>query len=59
MLTPQYWPFWIGLVLVVIVLVGRERITSWTTPFRRLASHLNWRAIAHRIAALSSERPLR
>ena len=31
-LTPQYWPFWIGLVLVVIVLVGRERITSWTTP---------------------------
>ena len=58
-LTPQYWPFWIGLVLVVIVLVGRERITSWTTPFRRLASHLNWRAMAHRIAALSSERPLR
>ena len=31
-LTPQYWPFWIGLVLVVIVLVGRERITSWTAP---------------------------
>ena len=26
-LTPQYWPFWIGLLLVVIVLVGRERIT--------------------------------
>ena len=26
-LTPQYWPFWIGLVLVVIVLVGRERIS--------------------------------
>ena len=44
-LTPQYWPFWIGLVLVVIVLVGRERITSWTTPVRRLAAHLNWRAL--------------
>jgi branched-chain amino acid transport system permease protein len=56
-LTPQYWPFWIGLVLVVIVLVGRERITSWTTPVRRIASHLNWRALAHRIAASSSERP--
>ncbi len=25
-LTPQYWQFWIGLVLVVIVLVGRERL---------------------------------
>ena len=24
-LTPQYWQFWIGLVLVVIVLVGRAR----------------------------------
>jgi branched-chain amino acid transport system permease protein len=27
-LTPQYWQFWIGLVLVVIVLVGRERIAG-------------------------------
>jgi branched-chain amino acid transport system permease protein len=25
-LTPQYWQFWIGLLLVAIVLVGRERI---------------------------------
>jgi branched-chain amino acid transport system permease protein len=25
-ITPQYWLFWIGLVLVVIVLVGRARI---------------------------------
>src|ERR1700756_2234821 len=24
-LTPQYWQFWIGFVLVVIVLIGRER----------------------------------
>src|SRR5262249_48813532 len=29
-LTPQYWQFWIGLVLVLIVLVGRERIGVWT-----------------------------
>ncbi|HEY1474390.1 MAG TPA: branched-chain amino acid ABC transporter permease [Pseudolabrys sp.] len=55
-LTPQYWPFWIGLVLVVIVLVGRERITSWTAPIRRIASHLSWRAMAHRIAAVSGKR---
>ena len=34
-LTPQYWPFWIGLVLVVIVLVGRERIGTWSEPLRR------------------------
>ncbi len=27
-LTPQYWTFWIGLVLVVLVLVGRERAVS-------------------------------
>lgn len=28
-LTPQYWQFWIGLVLVVIVLVGRVRLHRW------------------------------
>ena len=27
-ITPQYWQFWIGLVLVVIVLVGRQRHAS-------------------------------
>ena len=26
--TPQYWQFWIGLILVVIVLAGRERLTE-------------------------------
>jgi len=25
-ITPQYWQFWIGLLLVILVLVGRERI---------------------------------
>ncbi len=25
-LTPQYWEFWVGLLLVVVVLVGRDRI---------------------------------
>jgi len=27
-LTPQYWQFWIGLVLVIIVLIGRQRISE-------------------------------
>ncbi len=56
-LTPQYWPFWIGLVLVLIVLVGRERITSWTTPVRRVAARLNWRALTRRLAASPGEGP--
>jgi len=33
-LTPQYWQFWIGFVLVVIVLIGRERVEGWTTALR-------------------------
>ena len=28
-LTPQYWLFWIGLVLVAIVMVGRARLHRW------------------------------
>jgi len=28
-ITPQYWLFWIGLVLVAIVLIGRERLGAW------------------------------
>ncbi|MCD2172165.1 branched-chain amino acid ABC transporter permease [Rhizobium sp. C4] len=27
--TPQYWMFWIGLILVAIVMIGRERLTGW------------------------------
>jgi branched-chain amino acid transport system permease protein len=33
-LTPQYWQFWIGFVLVVIVLVGRERVEQWSAAGR-------------------------
>jgi branched-chain amino acid transport system permease protein len=42
-ITPQYWQFWIGLILVVLVLAGRERVTEriatlWrTTLGRRIA----------------------
>jgi branched-chain amino acid transport system permease protein len=31
-ITPQYWQFWIGLVLVIIVLVGRDRMGAWIRP---------------------------
>jgi branched-chain amino acid transport system permease protein len=43
LLTPQYWPFWIGLLLVGIVLVGRERMTRWTAPLVALLNRLDWR----------------
>jgi branched-chain amino acid transport system permease protein len=33
--TPQYWNFWLGLFLVVLVLVGRERFIRPHTWFRR------------------------
>ncbi len=33
-ITPQYWTFWIGLFLVVLVLVGRERLVRPWTWFR-------------------------
>lgn len=29
--TPQYWMFWIGLLLVVLVLFGRDRLQRWTS----------------------------
>jgi branched-chain amino acid transport system permease protein len=34
-ITPQYWTFWIGLFLVVLVLVGRERLIRPWTWFKR------------------------
>ncbi len=42
-LTPQYWQFWIGLVLVLIVLVGRDRIGLWTSAARGLAERITRR----------------
>jgi branched-chain amino acid transport system permease protein len=34
-ITPQYWTFWLGLFLVVLVLVGRERLFKPWTWFKR------------------------
>ena len=28
-LTPEYWQFWIGLVFVLMVVAGRERVFAW------------------------------
>jgi branched-chain amino acid transport system permease protein len=43
-LTARYWQFWIGLILVAIVLVGRDRIAGWSAPVRNLADALGrWR----------------
>ena len=38
-ITPQYWTFWLGLFLVVLVLVGRDRLLRpWTWFSRRSAA---------------------
>lgn len=37
-ITPQYWTFWLGLFLVVLVLVGRERLTNPRLWFARSKS---------------------
>jgi branched-chain amino acid transport system permease protein len=35
--TPQYWMFWVGLILVLLVLVGRDRLLKPWTWFGRRA----------------------
>ena len=34
-ITPQYWTFWLGLFLVVLVMVGRDRLLRPWTWYRR------------------------
>jgi branched-chain amino acid transport system permease protein len=48
-ITPQYWQFWIGLVLVVIVMVGRQRLHRWVLFLPNLVI----RQLAGRKAALT------
>jgi branched-chain amino acid transport system permease protein len=47
-LTPQYWQFWIGLVLVIIVLIGRDRIGAFTGGVRALIGQAVGRLIPGR-----------
>ena len=56
-LTPQYWQFWIGLVLVIIVLVGRERMANWSAPIRALLARIGPRA-AHPAADTARASPV-
>ena len=37
-MTPQYWQFWIGLMLVLIVLIGRDRVAAWHRSLRRVST---------------------
>ncbi|WP_454285865.1 branched-chain amino acid ABC transporter permease [Rhizobium arsenicireducens] len=39
-ITPQYWMFWIGLILIIIVFVGRERLGRWRDHLPGAASRL-------------------
>jgi branched-chain amino acid transport system permease protein len=55
-LTPQYWQFWIGLVLVVIVLIGRERVDGWTVALRASISRFGARLVT-RPAAVGGAAP--
>jgi branched-chain amino acid transport system permease protein len=54
-LTPQYWQFWIGLVLVAIVLVGRERAIAWPTTIGALLTRALRRRKGAPVAAPSAE----
>ncbi len=49
-LTPQYWQFWIGLVLVAIVLIGRERIGGGNAALRAAVARLGARMTLRRPA---------
>ena len=49
-LTPQYWQFWIGFMLVLIVLVGRERMAGWNEEVRAFLARLVSRAMARKPA---------
>ena len=48
-LTPQYWQFWMGLVLVLIVLVGRDRVGRWNAGVRAAAERIVRRLMASAI----------
>jgi branched-chain amino acid transport system permease protein len=50
-LTARYWQFWIGLLLVAIVIVGRERIGGWINVVEMLPARLLRRSAAGAAAA--------
>jgi branched-chain amino acid transport system permease protein len=50
-LTARYWQFWIGLLLVAIVVIGRDRIGNWISPVVRFVSQLGRRPAPTKAAA--------
>jgi branched-chain amino acid transport system permease protein len=50
-LTPQYWQFWIGFALVVIVLIGRERVDGWTAALRAAIARFGKQLVTRPAAA--------
>jgi branched-chain amino acid transport system permease protein len=54
-LTPQYWMFWIGLVLVLIVVLGRERVSGWSLDFAAAVRGLARRLVGSRTLASSPQ----
>jgi ABC-type uncharacterized transport system YnjBCD ATPase subunit len=57
--TPQYWNFWLGLFLVVLVLVGRDRFVRPWTWFRQRARRamtavLETRSLVKRFGGLAA-----
>ena len=47
-ITPQYWQFWIGFILVALVLAGRERVAAQVAAL--------WRSLGRRIAVRRAHR---
>jgi branched-chain amino acid transport system permease protein len=47
-LTARYWQFWIGLLLVAIVLTGRDRIGRWVEWVESAFTHLGQRLVRGR-----------
>ena len=50
-LTPQYWQFWIGFVLVIIVLIGRERVEGYSAAVGVYLTRLGARVVTRRAAS--------
>ena len=48
-LTPQYWQFWMGFLLVLIVLIGRERVAAWNEAARTFLARLGARLIPRKL----------
>src|SRR5581483_1060637 len=55
-LTPQYWQFWIGFVLVLIVLIGRDRVEGFIASARTFVYRLGRQLVARPSPADSAAR---